>query len=81
MKLAQALEAKETIKGFNSKRLKQWSEKYAMFILPFITVLREGLEAVIFIGGVGLGLPATAFPIPVLTGLGTGALIGVILYK
>ncbi|KAI9672071.1 MAG: hypothetical protein M1831_001884 [Alyxoria varia] len=81
VKLAQALEAKETTRGLNPKRLRHLSEKYAMFILPFITVLREGLEAVVFIGGVGLGLPATAFPIPVLTGLGAGALIGVILYK
>jgi high-affinity iron transporter len=26
--------------------------KWVLFILPFITVLREGLEAVVFIGGV-----------------------------
>jgi high-affinity Fe2+/Pb2+ permease len=35
--------------------------KWALFLLPLITVLREGLEAVIFVGGVsglapGLGL-------------------------
>ena len=35
-------------------RFKRWSEKYAMFILPFITVLREGIEAVLFIAGVGI---------------------------
>ena len=28
------------------------SVKYVLFTLPFITVLREGLEAVVFIGGV-----------------------------
>ncbi|EWC47178.1 hypothetical protein DRE_03547 [Drechslerella stenobrocha 248] len=56
-------------------------EKYSLFILPFITVLREGLEAVIFVGGVGLSYPASAFPIPVLTGLLAGSVIGVILYK
>ncbi|TKA34554.1 hypothetical protein B0A54_13609 [Friedmanniomyces endolithicus] len=33
---------------------KLWGQKYSMFLLPFITVLREGLEAVVFIGGVGL---------------------------
>jgi high-affinity iron transporter len=27
--------------------VKRWMEKYAMFILPFITVLREGIEAVL----------------------------------
>jgi high-affinity iron transporter len=62
-------------------RFKAWSEKYAMFLLPFITVLREGLEAVVFIGGVGLGLPATSFPIPVLTGVAAGALVGYLIYK
>jgi len=62
-------------------RFKVWSEKYAMFLLPFITVLREGLEAVVFIGGVGLGLPATSFPIPVLAGVGAGAFVGYLVYK
>lgn len=26
--------------------------KWALFVLPFVTVLREGLEAVVFVGGV-----------------------------
>ena len=30
------------------------SGKWALFLLPFITVLREGLEAVVFVGGVSL---------------------------
>lgn len=82
VKLAKALESKEsTSHGTYRTRFKLWCEKYAMFILPFITVLREGLEAVVFIGGVSLGLPATSFPLPVVTGLATGALIGVFIYK
>lgn len=28
------------------------SGKWALFLLPFITLLREGLEAVVFVGGV-----------------------------
>lgn len=28
-------------------RISRWCEKYAMFILPFVTVLREGIEAVL----------------------------------
>lgn len=28
------------------------SGKYAIFFLPFITVIREGLEAIVFVGGV-----------------------------
>ena len=29
-------------------------EKYNMFILPFVTTLREGLEAIAVIGGIGI---------------------------
>ncbi|MCJ1393680.1 hypothetical protein MMC18_006556 [Xylographa bjoerkii] len=82
VKLAKALEAKDsTRRGTVMNRFKKWCEKYVMFMLPFITVLREGLEAVIFIGGVSLGLPATSFPLAVVTGLGTGCLIGFFIYK
>ena len=79
VKLAQAVESKEKKVGKGS--LKRWSEKYAMFLLPFVTVLREGLEAVIFIGGVSLGLPATSFPLAVICGLVAGILIGFLIYK
>lgn len=82
VKLAKALEAKDSARGGTTgSRFKRWCEKYAMFILPFVTILREGLEAVVFIGGISLGLPATSFPIPVLTGLLCGCLVGIIIYK
>ncbi|KAI9695424.1 MAG: hypothetical protein M1820_008609 [Bogoriella megaspora] len=81
IKIAQALEAKDTSEGVTGGRLKRWAEKYAMFILPFVTVLREGLEMIVFIGGVGLGEPATAFPLAVITGLAAGVLVGVLIYK
>lgn len=55
--------------------------RYAMFLLPFVTVLREGLEAIVFIGGVGLGLPATSFPLAVICGLLAGILIGYLIYR
>ncbi|KAH3916801.1 hypothetical protein HBI56_050320 [Parastagonospora nodorum] len=80
VKISKVLEAKDSklpVKG----KLKMWGEKYAMFILPFVTVLREGIEAVLFIAGVGLGLPATSFPLAVLCGLGAGALVGYMIYK
>jgi high-affinity iron transporter len=34
-----------------------------------------------FIAGVGLGLPATSFPLAVICGLGAGALVGFVIYK
>ena len=30
------------------------NSRWVLFILPFVTVLREGLEAVIFVGGVSV---------------------------
>lgn len=58
-----------------------WSKKYAMALLPFITTLREGLELIVFIGGVSLGTPATAFPIAVIAGLAAGIVIGYLIYR
>jgi len=63
-----------------STRIKIWSEKYAMFLIPFITVLREGLESVVFVGGVGVNEPPTSFPIAGLTGIGLGCLVGYLVY-
>jgi high-affinity iron transporter len=81
VKITAALEATDSKSTTGGSRFKQWSEKYAMFILPFITVLREGLEAVVFIGGVGLSLPASSFPLAVICGLAAGALVGYIIYR
>ncbi|OGM43582.1 plasma membrane iron permease [Aspergillus bombycis] len=81
VKLAQALEAKPQPQGRMTERIKHWSQKYFMFILPLITVLREGLEAVVFIGGVSLSFPASAFPLPVFTGLLAGVVVGYIIYR
>jgi len=60
---------------------KLWCEKYVMFVLPFVTVLREGLEAVVFISGVTFSSPATSVPLPVFIGLFAGAFVGWLLYK
>ena len=45
-KISKVLEEKDSKLPLKGK-FKKWSEKYAMFILPFITVLREGIEAVL----------------------------------
>jgi high-affinity iron transporter len=82
VKVAKALEKRPTgDKMTVGARVKRWAEKYCLFILPFITVLREGLEAMLFIGGVGLGLPATSFPLAVICGIGAGLAIGYMIYK
>ncbi|KAL4780302.1 iron permease FTR1/Fip1/EfeU [Aspergillus varians] len=80
-KLAKAMKHKTNPGDSSQSRIKTLMEKYAMFFLPFITVLREGLEAVIYVGGVGLGQPATAFPLAVFCGLLAGIFIGYIIYR
>lgn len=80
LKLAKAMESPIKI-GVRRGWLKHLLEKYAMFVLPFVTVLREGIEAIVFIAGVSFSAPATAVPLPVIVGLLVGALIGYLLYK
>ncbi len=78
VKLATAL-----VKSPNKKlifNLGHLTKKYALFILPFITVLREGIEAIVFVGGVSINSPATSFPLPVVVGLIAGVSVGVLLY-
>ncbi|KAF2843560.1 plasma membrane iron permease [Patellaria atrata CBS 101060] len=81
VKLARALATKDEPKASSGGYLKRLMEKYAMFWLPFITVLREGLEAAVFIGGVGLAFPANAFPLPVVCGVLAGVLVGWLIYR
>ncbi|QDS77479.1 hypothetical protein FKW77_000020 [Venturia effusa] len=81
VKIAKAIESKDKAGTKFSHRFQHFAEKYAMFWLPFITVLREGLEAVMFIGGVGLSYPANAFPLPVICGILAGAVIGYLIYQ
>lgn len=80
VKIAQAL-VEHTKKHTVGSYLSSWSKRYVMFILPLITTLREGVEAVVFVGGVSLGQPATAFPIPVITGILGGLVIGLVIYR
>jgi len=55
--------------------------KWALVFLPFTVVCREAVETFVFIGGIGFQRPATGLPIPVITGIISGFLIGFIIYK
>lgn len=46
IKITKVMEQKDSKLPIGGK-LKHWTEKYAMFLLPFVTVLREGIEAVL----------------------------------
>ncbi|KAF8882183.1 iron permease FTR1 [Gymnopilus junonius] len=70
-------------KAFDGKQVdgKAKTGKWVLFILPFITVLREGLEAVVFVGGVALGQSATSIPIAAIVGLVCGLVCGFLIYE
>ncbi|KZT60049.1 iron permease FTR1 family protein [Calocera cornea HHB12733] len=55
--------------------------KYALLLLPMITVLREGLEAIVFVGGVSLSESAKSIPLAVVVGLMCGGLVSYFIYK
>ena len=83
LKIAQALEAKHSVRKSSGVwgRFKVWAEKYAMFYLPLTTVLREGLEAVSFIGGVGLSVDGRSVPLAAIVGIATGIAVSYLIYK
>jgi len=54
--------------------------KWALVILPLITVLREGMEAIVFVGGVSLGQPATSIPLAAIVGIICGLIVGYLIY-
>ncbi|KAH8892030.1 iron permease FTR1 family protein [Thozetella sp. PMI_491] len=80
VRLASAIE-KPIQAGGRRGILKRFFEKYFMFMLPFITVLREGIEAIVFVAGVTFSAPATSVPLPVIIGLIVGAVVGYLIYK
>ncbi|ODV97593.1 hypothetical protein PACTADRAFT_110 [Pachysolen tannophilus NRRL Y-2460] len=69
------------IKENKSNNFINFTEKYSMFFLPFITTLREGLEAVVFIGGIGINSPLSSIPLSLILGVLFGVAIGIFLYK
>lgn len=81
VKIAKAMEEPVLRRGSKQGAFKRWCEKYAMFILPFITVLREGLEAVVFVAGVSFSTTASSIPLAVVVGLLAGIAVGYLLYK
>ncbi|CCF58461.1 hypothetical protein KAFR_0E03090 [Kazachstania africana CBS 2517] len=58
-----------------------FSEKYAFFILPFVTTLREGLEAVVFVGGVGIDQPLSSIPLSMITAVIVSGVLGYLFFK
>ncbi|CCX31847.1 Similar to Plasma membrane iron permease; acc. no. Q09919 [Pyronema omphalodes CBS 100304] len=76
-----------TIMGFALLRVNKLRSKWIVKISAAMDnqtstnyATKEGLEAVVFVGGVGLSEPATAFPLPTVVGLVAGGAVGLMLY-
>lgn len=54
-------------------------ESTSIFVLVFTTVVREGIESVVFLGGLG-NVKLSAVPLPAFVGIVAGVLVGVFLY-
>lgn len=63
--------------------VERWTEKYSMLLLPFVTTLREGMEAIVFVGGIGINEDTSIWAIinGVIAAAALGSLIGVVLYR
>ncbi|KAI9345023.1 iron permease FTR1/Fip1/EfeU [Obelidium mucronatum] len=55
--------------------------KSPLFWVPFVTVVREGLEGMVFLGGTAVTTDAGSIPLAVVAGLVCGALIGYAIYR
>ncbi|KAI5963626.1 FTH2 [Candida pseudojiufengensis] len=73
--------SRRSSKSFKPQHKKSWNKKYYLAILPLVTTLREGLEAVVFIGGIGMSSPPSSIPLSIICGISLGSLIGYLLYK
>lgn len=60
---------------------KRFTEKYSLMVLPMVTLLREGLEAIFVISGVSASEPVSSLPLSIILAFTIGTLIGVTLYK
>ncbi|GAA6051076.1 hypothetical protein NBRC10513_000944 [Rhodotorula toruloides] len=80
-KLAGAFDNKVDASTLTSKDKRQArNSKWTLFVLPLVTVLREGLEAVVFVGGVSLGQSAKSIPLAAIVGILAGLVIGYLIY-
>ncbi|KAF9435375.1 hypothetical protein BGZ76_006415 [Entomortierella beljakovae] len=75
VKLAKALEHRD------KKGIRYSTRKYAFFLLPLLTLLREGLEAIVFIGGVTFDARGKSIPIAVCAGVIAGIAVGFLMYR
>ncbi|WEJ94379.1 fts3-like protein [Yamadazyma tenuis] len=70
-------------KGSFGESVDTYSEKYSMFIVPFIITLREGMEAIVLVGGIGINenTSVASIVISTFTAIIIGTIIGILSYR
>lgn len=61
--------------------LRKYSARNSMFILPFITTLRESLESIVFVGGIGVSEPPITVLCSSILGIAVGVTVGLLIYR
>ncbi|GMM37291.1 Fth1 protein [Saccharomycopsis crataegensis] len=59
---------------------KRFASRNILFILPFVTTLRECLESILFIGGIGVTEEASTYLLSIILGIAVGTAIGLFVY-
>ncbi|OMH82175.1 Plasma membrane iron permease [Zancudomyces culisetae] len=77
---AKSLEHKIEVRMDKKPTSKGWFMKYSFAYLSFFTVFREGVEAILLIGGVAISAPAKSFPLSIITGIIAGLAVGLCVY-
>ncbi|KAJ3054553.1 high-affinity iron permease [Rhizophlyctis rosea] len=72
--------ADQNTEDLSSARI-SFATRYTLLTIPFVTILREGLEAMLFLGGVSITESPSAIPIPAILGILIGALVGFLIYR
>lgn len=57
------------------------SSSVAFFWVPFLTVIREGVETVLLIAGVSFGEAPSSIPLAAVAGIGLGSLVGIAIHR
>lgn len=68
-------------KASDSKGWSRWYQQYEFLVLPFVTILREGIEGIMFVAGVSVGSSAMSIFLGAVTGMAAGCLVGYLIYQ
>lgn len=81
VKLANLLINRDSASDTHQSRWKHFMERYSLFFLPFITCMRESLEAFVFVGGVGISQPLSTIPLSATVAVIVASIAGYYLYR